>query len=125
MTFKSQVLSINQLQTGQTVGYGSLYTCNSDQTIAVVAAGYADGYPRHLKDGYVMINGQKASVVGRVSMDMITVNVTGMDVKPGQEVILWGQDPLAETIAQLSETISYELFCHTGCHAQREYPQRG
>ncbi len=121
MTFKSRILSINELKKGQSIGYGGLYTCESDQTIAVVAAGYADGYPRHLKNGYVWVNGVRADVVGRVSMDMITINVTGLDVRAGQEVILWGQEPLAEDIAQLSETISYELFCHTGCHASREY----
>lgn len=121
MTFKSEILAINALKKGQSVGYGSRYTCTSDQTIAVVAAGYADGYPRHLENGYVLVNGFKAPVVGRVSMDMITINITGLDVKAGDEVILWGQEPLSEHIAQLSETISYELFCHTGCHGLREY----
>ena len=121
MTFKSQVLAINHLKQGQRVGYSGLYICLEDQTIAVVAAGYADGYPRHLSGGTVSINGQPAPVVGRVSMDMITVNITSMEVECGDEVILWGDSPLAEDIAQSSETISYELFCHAGCHAKREY----
>jgi alanine racemase len=121
MTFSSQVLAINHLKKGQNVGYGKGYICPEDQTIAVVAAGYADGYPRHLSGGSVSINGQRAPVVGRVSMDMITVNVSDMEVKCGDEVTLWGDSPLAEAIARASETISYELFCHAGCHGKREY----
>lgn len=121
MTFKSQVLAINHLKKGQSVGYGGLYTCPKEQAIAVVAAGYADGYPRHLKSGTVTIKGQKAAVVGRVSMDMITVDVTNIVVECGDEVILWGNSPRAEDTATLSETISYELFCHAGCHGKREY----
>ena len=121
MTFKSQILAIKQMKQGQTIGYGALYTCQQDQTIAVVAAGYADGYPRHLQDGSVLVNGSVAPVVGRVSMDMITVDVSGIEARAGDEVTLWGEQPLAEDIARLSETISYELFCHAGCHGKREY----
>ncbi len=121
MTFSSEIVAINVRKKGERVGYSGLYICTDDQQIAVVGAGYADGYPRHLRNGYVMINGQKVSIVGRVSMDMITVDVTGMDVKPGDEVILWGDNPLASDIAKLSETISYELFCNVGCHGQRKY----
>lgn len=121
MQFISTVLAINDLKKGQSIGYGGMYSCPQDRTIAVVAVGYADGYPRHLQNGFVLINDQKAKVVGRVSMDMITIDITGQDVKHGDEVILWGDSPLANEIAELSETISYELFCHAGCHAQREY----
>ncbi|MBT3204171.1 MAG: alanine racemase [Gammaproteobacteria bacterium] len=121
MQFTSQILAINHLKKGQSIGYSGLYTCPEDQTIAVVAAGYADGYPRHLKNGHVVINAKKVSIVGRVSMDMITVNVTGMNVKAGDEVTLWGANPLANEVADLSETISYELFCHAGCHGKREF----
>jgi alanine racemase len=121
MTFSSEIVAINQRQKGEAVGYSGLYICPEDQQIAVVGAGYADGYPRHLIGGYALVNGQKAEIVGRVSMDMITLNVTGLDIKAGDEVILWGSDPLASEIAKLSETISYELFCNAGCHAQREY----
>ncbi len=121
MHFKSQILAINALKKGQSVGYGGRYICAQDQMIAVVAAGYADGYPRHLENGYVLVNGTKADIVGRVSMDMITINVTGLPVKPGDEVILWGNSPLANEVADLSQTIPYEIFCHAGCHAKREY----
>ncbi len=121
MQFTSQVLAINHLKKGQSIGYSGLYTCPEDQTIAVIAAGYADGYPRHMKNGYVVISANKADIVGRVSMDMITVNVTDMNVKAGDEVTLWGANPLANEVADLSETISYELFCHAGCHGKREF----
>lgn len=121
MQLRTRVLAINHLKKGQSIGYGGLYTCQQDQRIAVLAAGYADGYPRHLTDGYVLLNGHRADIVGRVSMDMITVNVTDMDVKPGDEAILWGESPTANEIANLSETIAYELYCHAGCHAYNEF----
>lgn len=121
MQFLSEIVAINTRKQGERIGYSGLYICQDDQQIAVVGAGYADGYPRHLMNGYVMVNGQKADIVGRVSMDMITIDVTGLDVKSGDEVILWGSNPLASEIARLSETIPYELFCHAGCHGQREY----
>jgi len=121
MHFRSQILAINIIRKGQSIGYGGLHTCDRDQTIGVVAAGYADGYPRHLKGGYVMINGHKAAIVGRVSMDMITVDISGLQAQPGDEVTLWGDVPLANEIASLSETISYELFCHAGCHGRKEF----
>lgn len=121
MQFSSVVIAINMMKKGQSIGYGGLYSCAEDQKIAVVAAGYADGYPRHLMNGFVVINKQKVNVVGRVSMDMITVDISGLDVSIGDEVILWGNSPLANEVARSSETISYELFCHTGCHARREY----
>jgi alanine racemase len=121
MHFKSEIVAVNTRKKGERVGYSGLHVCPEDQQIAVVGVGYADGYPRHLKNGYVYVNQQKVDIVGRVSMDMITIDITGMDIKPGDEVVLWGDQPLAADIAKLSETISYELFCNAGCHGQREY----
>jgi alanine racemase len=121
MTFKAQLLAINELKAGQSIGYGSTYVCPQDQTIGVVSVGYADGYPRHLQQGRVIINGQSAPVVGRVSMDMITLDLSGVEARTGDEVTLWGADLLANEVAEHSETISYELFCHAGCHGQREF----
>jgi len=69
----------------------------------------------------VTVNNIRVPVVGRVSMDMITLNVSGLDVQIGDEVVLWGDDPRAEEVARNSETISYELFCHAGSHGQRAY----
>ena len=121
MTFESEVLALNELKAGSTVGYGATYTCQQDSRIAVVAAGYADGYPRHAQNTEVMIRGQRFPVVGRVSMDMITVDVTGSAVSAGDPVELWGQKVIANEVAERSETISYELFCHAGCHATRQF----
>jgi alanine racemase len=121
MHFKSEIVAVNMRKKGERVGYSGLHVCPEDQQIAVVGAGYADGYPRHLRNGYVYVNQQKVDIVGRVSMDMITIDITGMGIKPGDEVVLWGDQPLAADIAKLSETISYELFCNAGCHGQREY----
>ena len=121
MAFKAQLLAINHLKKGQSIGYGSTYVCPQDQTIGVVSAGYADGYPRHLQNGRVIINGQSAPVVGRVSMDMITLDLTEVDASAGDEVTLWGGELLANEVAELSETISYELFCHAGCHGRKEF----
>ncbi len=121
MTFKSIVLAINHLKQGDRIGYGGLYICPGDRTIAVVAAGYNDGYPRHVVDGQALVAGQLVPLVGRVSMDMITLDVTGLDIRLGDEVTLWGESPLAIEIASNSETIAYELYCHAGCQGQREY----
>ena len=121
MTFKAQLLAINHLQAGQSIGYGSRYVCPRDQTIGVVSAGYADGYPRHLQQGRVIINEQTVPVVGRVSMDMITVDLSDIEASAGEEVTLWGKDLLANEVAEHSETIAYELFCHAGCHGLREF----
>ncbi len=121
MRFESEVLALYERKAGESIGYGSLYTLTQDETIAVVAAGYADGYPRHMQGGYVTVNGARADVVGRVSMDMITIKVTGIDVAAGDTVLLWGDNPCATEVAVSSETIPYELYCHAGCHGRREY----
>jgi alanine racemase len=121
MRFETRLLAVNRLNQGDTVGYGGLFTCPRAMHIGVVAAGYADGYPRHLRGGRVRINGQSAPVVGRVSMDMITIDLEGIQARAGDRVILWGEDPLATEIAECSETIAYELFCHAGCHGWRRY----
>lgn len=120
MCFESCLLAVNRLGKGQPVGYGGRHVCPQDMTVGVVAAGYADGYPRHLEGGRVVINGRSAPVIGRVSMDMVTVDLEGIDARPGDRVILWGDDPLAIEVARQSETIAYELFCHAGCHAARQ-----
>jgi len=114
MQFESRLLAINERRRGQGIGYGGRFVCPRDMRIGVVAAGYADGYPRHLQGGQVVVNGRHAPVIGRVSMDMVTIDLEGIDAVTGDRVILWGQDPLAIDIAEHSETIAYELFCHAG-----------
>jgi alanine racemase len=111
MTLSSAIISLREVQRGHSVGYGAGWTAQRNSRIATVTIGYGDGYPRSAKNGTpVLVNGQRASLAGRVSMDMITVDVTDLaDVEVGDEVTLWGpQLPIAE-VAQWADTIGYEL----------------
>ncbi|MCP4979807.1 MAG: alanine racemase [Gammaproteobacteria bacterium] len=123
MTMKSRVLAVNEHAQGDLIGYGNSYTCASDMSIAVVATGYADGYPRHKIDSIqVVISGQLCELVGRVSMDMITVDVSHLpDVNVGDEVTLFGASPDVNDLADCSQTIAYEILCNVGAHVRREY----
>jgi alanine racemase len=123
MTMKSTVLAVNRHRQGDLIGYANTYTCDDDMTIAVVACGYADGYPRHKIDSaQVMIRGELCDVIGRVSMDMITVDVSHL-INPGvgDEVTLFGTAPTVDDLADCSQTIAYEILCNVGAHAKREY----
>lgn len=118
MTIKSSIIAIRQIEKGQSVGYGSHWTSNIDTCIAVVAIGYGDGYPRHAENGTpVFVNGRIVHLVGRVSMDMITVDLgetslTNLKDKIGDEVTLWGDELPIELIAKHATTIPYELLCN-------------
>ncbi|HNC02402.1 MAG TPA: alanine racemase [Agitococcus sp.] len=112
MTLKTKIIALRTINQGETVGYGSTWQASRKTRLAVIAIGYGDGYPRHINANTpVLINGQRCFIVGRVSMDMITVDVTDLNVDLGDEVILWGQDLSADEIAGYAQTISYELFC--------------
>ncbi len=112
MTLQSEVLALHQVAAGESVGYGQAYTAEKDSTIAVVSIGYGDGYPRSAKQGTpVLIRGKKWPLVGRVSMDMITVDVTGSDIELSDSVILWGTGLEVDEVASHCDTLSYELFC--------------
>ena len=123
MTMKSLVLAVNRHHRGDKIGYGNTYTCAGDMKIAVVACGYADGYPRHKPDtARVMIHGELCDLVGRVSMDMITVDVSHLhEPGVGDEVTLFGTAPDINDLADSSETIAYEILCNVGAHVRREY----
>ncbi|MDC2889552.1 alanine racemase [Psychrosphaera algicola] len=123
MTFKANIIAINAIPKGHTVGYGCGWTADKDSTIAVVAVGYGDGYPRHAQNGTpVLINDQKAPLVGRVSMDMITVDISELtNVNIGDSVVLWGEGLPAEEIAICASTISYTLFCGITRRVKRNY----
>ncbi|MEX0738862.1 MAG: alanine racemase [Pseudohongiella sp.] len=120
MSLKSRLVTINEVRAGDTVGYGATYHCQQDMRIGVIGIGYGDGYPRHAPSGTpVLIHAGgrvfEAPLAGRVSMDMLTVDLTGIPAAPGDEVLLWGQgwgqQLPAERIADLCQTIAYELFC--------------
>lgn len=123
MTLVSRVLSVRVVRAGQGIGYSYLYRPSQDVRVAVVACGYADGYPRHAPCGTpVAVNGQLATLVGRVSMDMLTVDVSGLpSVNVGDQVILWGQGgPGIDEVAQASGTISYELMTAVTARVRRQ-----
>ncbi|MBU6195389.1 MAG: alanine racemase, partial [Burkholderiales bacterium] len=117
MTLRSRLIGLQNLQPGDTVGYGSTYTARQAQRIGIVACGYADGYPRHAPTGTpVLVDGVRCSIVGRVSMDLITVDLTpAPQAGVGSEVTLWGQGPGAvlpiDEVAHAAGTIGYELMC--------------
>ena len=111
MTLSSAIISIRDVAVGESVGYGASWTANRPSRIATVTIGYGDGYPRLARNGTpVLINDQRASLAGRVSMDMITVDVTDLeDVKQGDEVVLWGNGLPVGEVAEWAGTIGYEL----------------
>jgi len=112
MTLQSEIIAVREVAASESVGYGGRWTANSTAAIATVAIGYADGYPRHVPDGTpTIVNGRTAPLVGAVSMDMITVDVTGIEgVRIGDTVTLWGEGLSVNTIANSAGTIGYELL---------------
>ena len=123
MTMKSKVLAVNPHRKGDVIGYANTYRCPSDMTIAVVATGYADGFPRHKIDtAQVLVGNRLCDIVGRVSMDMITVDVSTVEhVQVGDEITLFGASPGVNELADCSQTIAYEILCNVGAHVRREY----
>jgi len=113
MTLSSEIIGIQQVPSGAAVGYGSRFVAERPMTIGVVACGYADGYPRHAPDGTpVLVDGVRTGIVGRVSMDMITVDLSGVpNARVGSRVVLWGQDLPIDKVASAAGTIGYELMC--------------
>ncbi len=113
MTLLSRIIAIQELNRGDEVGYGALYRADRNMRIGVVACGYADGYPRHAPSGTpILVEGQLTQTVGRVSMDMLCVDLSDvMQATIGSSVVLWGEGLPVEQVAQAAGTISYELLC--------------
>jgi alanine racemase len=114
MTLRSHVIAIKDLSPGERVGYGGDWTAVRPTRLAVAAVGYGDGYPRNLASGApVLVNGERAGLAGRVSMDMIGIDVTDARRAPalGDPVVLWGEGLPVEEIAVWADTIPYELLC--------------
>ncbi len=113
MTLASELIAVQQLQAGDSVGYGSLFTADQPMRIGVVACGYADGYPRHAPTGTpVLVDGIRTRIVGRVSMDMLSVDLTPVpSSRIGSRVVLWGEDLPIDEVAEAAGTIGYELMC--------------
>ncbi|MFZ9530216.1 MAG: alanine racemase, partial [Burkholderiales bacterium] len=113
MTLASQIISTCTLKPGDTVGYGGLFRAEKNMRIGIVACGYADGYPRHAPNGTpVLVGDRLARTVGRVSMDMLCVDITDRpEAGLGTRVVLWGEGNPIDDVAQAAGTVSYELLC--------------
>lgn len=117
MTLRSEIIATQQLQMGDYVGYGSIYRAERPMRIGVIACGYADGYPRHApgtnqRNAPVLVDGQRTRLIGRVSMDRITVDITHLpQANLGTPVTLWGEGLSVDEVAQAAGTIGYELLC--------------
>ncbi len=122
MTFRSEVMAVREIAVGESVGYANTWSAEKPSRIATVPVGYGDGYPRHAANSTpVLINSQRARLVGRVSMDMITVDVTDLGpVSIGDEVILWGEDLSANEVAIHADTIGYEIMTRMHNRVPRE-----
>ena len=113
MTLSSELIGVQRLEPGDTVGYGRTFTADRPMSVGVVACGYADGYPRHAPTGTpILVNGMRTRTLGRVSMDMLAVDLSPVpQAGIGTPVTLWGQGLPADEVAAAAGTISYELFC--------------
>ena len=122
MTLQSELIAVQDLQIGDSVGYGSLFTADRPMRIGVVACGYADGYPRHAPTGTpVLLDGVRTRVLGRVSMDMLSIDLTPVPAaKVGSRVTLWGDGLPIDEVANAAGTIGYELMCAIAPRVRRE-----
>ncbi len=123
MQLSAPIVSIKTIQTGESVGYGATWTAEKETIIAIIGIGYGDGYPRHAKNGTpVCINNELCPLIGRVSMDLICVDISNIKADVGDIAILWGNDKIsAETVAAYSNTIGYELV--TGLSSRVRFTQ--
>lgn len=121
MTFTAEIIALNTIQAGESVGYGSTFIAEQSMDLAIVSIGYGDGYPRAFpKQNFVSINGQLTPVIGRVAMDMIAIDVTGLNTPIGTTVELWGKDRLVDDVAEANGTIGYELLCRLSARPARK-----
>ena len=124
MELTAPVIAVKRLRRGDRVGYGSRWQAQDDCTVAVLAIGYADGYPREIKpDTPVELNGQLEAVLGRISMDMLTISVSGTPPSVGDRAELWGHHVAIEEVAAQAGTLSYVLMCGLGTRVPRVYQE--
>lgn len=123
MRLSSRLIATRQVKKGERVGYGGHWQATQDTLLGVIAVGYGDGYPRHAVNGTpVWINGREVPLAGRVSMDMITVNLgTAATDKLGDEAVLWGPELAIERVAAAAATIPYELLCNITPRVDYQY----
>lgn len=113
MTLRSKLLAVKNIQKGDQVGYGSTWTCPEDMPIGIANIGYGDGYPRHIANQTpVLVNGVRCYTVGRISMDMLAIDLRqSPNAKIEDEIILWGNGLPIEEIANSAKTVPHEIFC--------------
>ena len=113
MTLSTRLIAVNHVRKGERIGYSATWQCPQDMPVGVAAIGYGDGYPRAAPSGTpVLVDGRRTQVIGRVSMDLMTVDLRGIEgAKVGDPVTLWGEQLPIETIAEAAGTIGYELTC--------------
>jgi alanine racemase len=126
MSVRSRVVAVKGVRAGESIGYGARFTAGRPTTMAVVPAGYADGLDTRLEGrGWVLVRGRRAPIVGSVCMDMITIDVTGFGVEPGDEVVITGRqgddEIRAGEMARWVGTIPYDLLCRVGPRIERIY----
>jgi alanine racemase len=123
MTLETRILGIRELRKGDAIGYGGSWVCPEGMRVGVAAIGYGDGYPRHAAAGTpVLVNERRVPLVGRVSMDMITLDLRGHDtVREGDRVVLWGEGLPVEEVAAAADTIGYELLTGITGRVRLEY----
>jgi len=123
MTFKTKIVQLRKVPCGCGISYGSTYVTNKETLIAIIPVGYADGYNRLLSNkAQVVIKGFKAPIVGRVTMDLCMIDVSNIpEVEIGDEVILFGQNPPVDELAQICNTINYEIVCGISTRVPRVY----
>jgi alanine racemase len=127
MTLETRLIAVNYCRAGEAVGYGGAWVCPEDMPVGVAAAGYGDGYPRHAPSGTpVLVNGARVPLAGRVSMDMLTLDLrTQPRACPGDPVVLWGPALPAEEVAGRAGTIAYELVTGITGRVPREVVAAG
>jgi alanine racemase len=123
MTLVSEIISLHELAPGESAGYGAIWTAARRSRLATIPAGYTDGYPRSAANGTpVLVNGRIAPLAGRVSMDMLMVDVTDLpEVELGDPVQLWGPEIPVDTVAARCGTIGYELLVRIPPRVPRVY----
>jgi alanine racemase len=113
MEFKSRIFALKEIRKGEPAGYGGAFIAERNTKIGMVAVGYADGYPRRILAGPILVDGKMTKTVGRVSMDMMAVDLTDIpEAGVGSEVELWGKNLSVNEVAKHAQTISYELLCN-------------
>jgi len=123
MTLTAPLLAMRQVQAGDRVGYHGIWQAHQTHRIGVVGIGYGDGYPRNIsEDAYVLINQQPARIIGRISMDMLSIDLTDIPARIGDRVTLWGHGLPAEQVAIWAQTLPYTLFTGVATRVFRHDP---